>query len=381
MTGTVKFLFDNWLDLEILANSDVSSEQSAFPIENAYNANRRSKEWRSNGYFRVNAGANDIVFREEIGGPDLVASIAPGHYNSTTAFIAAVKAAFDAAGASTYTISHNGNYRFVFTSNGVGGDGIFEMLTTDAGSTGVGLLGLDDETDYTGALTYTADEMKIHTSEWILWDMAIESNPNFFGLIQERNKPINITPSAVMTLKGNPTNPADWSSPFFETTLEYNEQIITKVQELVFANQATRYWRFEITDQNPIGYIKAGAFGLGVLYFPVDGKPQFPYQLTPVDRSTTVTSEGGQTFSDVLEKTATHRFTYRFMSIQDKEDMEFNFDRFGTSKPFFVVIDQFEHIHSLVNRSIKYVKFADEPVFTIETPGKYNMSVNLREEL
>ena len=42
---------ENYINTDILANSDVSSENASFGIENI--SQRRSKVWRSNGYYEV----------------------------------------------------------------------------------------------------------------------------------------------------------------------------------------------------------------------------------------------------------------------------------------------------------------------------------------
>ena len=76
---------ENYIDEDILANYDVTSEQSAFPIENAFNQQRRSKVWRSNGYFNVTSSNNTIIFRETAATP-LTGTIAIAEYGSYTSF-------------------------------------------------------------------------------------------------------------------------------------------------------------------------------------------------------------------------------------------------------------------------------------------------------
>lgn len=123
----LRIYFDNYVDLDILANSDVSSAQTAFPITNAYNKQRRSKVWRSNGYFNVTDQNNQIVLRETSGGPNLTATIPVSEYRTTTSFIAAVKSALEDVGASTYTVTNSSStgYKFSIASNGAGGSGFF----------------------------------------------------------------------------------------------------------------------------------------------------------------------------------------------------------------------------------------------------------------
>jgi hypothetical protein len=204
-------MHNNYLNLDILADHVFSSEQTSFPITNIYNTQRRSKVWRSsNGYFPVASGRNKIIFREEVG-IDLEATVAPANYLTAATFSNAVKNALDNAGASTYTIVQNSNLKFVITSNGVGGDGIFEIDWTHADSEDMAsYLGFSDLLEDVGFLSYTADFLRIHAggddSEYILWDMGISTNPTAFILFGDRNKPIKISTDATIRLQGNPTN-------------------------------------------------------------------------------------------------------------------------------------------------------------------------------
>lgn len=375
MSSVVQFLFDNWIDLDKLANTDVSSEQSAFPIENAFNLSRRSKVWRSAGYWKTTSTNNQIVFKESSGGPLLTAVIPVASYNTTASFMAAIKAAMELVSVDTFTVTQNSNYRFVIASSG----SYLQLVTTNAGFTSAGILGFDTGSNYTG-LTLTADLLKIHTSEWILWDMGIASQPNAFALIQQRNQPINITESALIELKGNFTNPPDWDTPEFSTVIPYDSEVIAKIVENYFDASALRYWRLEIVDQNPVGYISVGAFFLGVTYAPV-GCAVFPLSDSMVDLSETTTSEGGQTFSDQLPKTAEYGFQFNFLNKTDVETIKEYWDIFGTSKPFFILLDKSQAFSTSINRRLKYVKFSAEPDFELFSPGKFSMSVKLREEL
>lgn len=375
MSSVVNFLFDNWIDREKLANTDVSSQQSAFPIDNAFNATRRSKVWRSAGYWKVKSTNNQIVFRESNGGPLLTAVIPVAGYNTTVSFLAAIKAAMELVGADTFTVTQTSNYRISIASSG----SYFQLVTTDVGFTAASILGFDTASNYTG-LTLVGDLLRIHTSEWILWDMGIASQPNAFALIQQRNQPINITENALIELKGNFTNPPDWDTPQFATVIPYDDEVIAKVVDTFFDASALRYWRLEIVDQSPLGFVSVGAFFLGVTYAPV-GCAVFPLGDKLVDLSETTTSEGGQTFSDELPKTATYNFQFNFLTKADVETFKEYWDFYGKSKPFFILLDSKEAFSSSINRRLKYVKFLSEPDIQLFSPGKFSMSIDVREEL
>lgn len=372
-----RFLESNFVDLDILANSDVTSEQAAFPVTNAYNGLRRAKVWRSDGYYVVTAANNGIVFRETTGGPDLTASIVVGNY-LRSAFLTAVKAALEVAGDSTYTVTFTSGFKISIASNGAGGGGILHLRMADAGSTAADILGFDT-VNLTGALTYVADSIRIHSEESIIWDLGIDSDPQAFCMIDARNTPITISPTATIKLQGNHTNV--WTSPAYETTLTYDDRIIHIIDDAGLAGEQLRYWRVYFVDQNPKGYVQVGAFYLGGLYQTTRGAPQFPFKTDPVDRTETLYSEGGQTFSEIKPKTDRFTVDWFALTVDEKESFELIFEQFGKGVPFFVSIDTGVAFSSSQQYYIRYVKFADDPSFQLTRPGIFRTAMIFEEQL
>lgn len=375
--GCFKFFSTNFIDFDILANTDVSSEQAAFPVENAYNGKRRAKVWRSDGYYVVDSTNNGIVFRETTA-VDLTATIVVGEY-SRSAFLTAIKTALEATGASTYTVTFTTDFKINIASNGAGGGGILELVMDDVGSTAYEILGFD-QFEYTGALSYEADSISIHyPNEFILWDLGIDSNPAAFALIDARNSPLSISPTAVVTLQGNHTN--TWTTPAYEQVLTYDDRILKVLDENGLAQEQLRYWRVTFEDQNPLGYVQVGAFYLGGMYSPANGTPQFPFRQINVDRSETVYSEGGQTFSEEKQKTERFAIDWRYLSSDEKEDMEDLFQKFGTHTPFFISMDTSEYFSTTQAEFIRYVKFIEEPTFELFRAGLWSGTLTFEEQL
>jgi hypothetical protein len=377
----MRFMNQNFIDADVVSNSFVSSEQTAFPVSNIYNKQRRSKVWRSNGYWEVVSGDNTIVFRETIG-VDLTATVAAGAYTSSTSFFAAVKAALEAAGDSTYTVSADATTGKVkILSSGTGGGGIFQLMWTNVASADMAaLMGFDSGADQTGALTYLAAELRISTGEWIKWDMGISSNPTALIITGPRNSPLKIVPSATIKLQGNETD--TWDAPSFEQTLTYDDANIVLMDPEGLHTEGLRYWRLEITDlSNPLGYVEIGKLFLGEYFESTRGKVQFGYSVQQIDRSTTVFSEGGQSFSDIREKSEQISFRYFGLTKSEKESLIDIFEEFGTSVPLFVCVDPDSVFTSSVNRAIKFVKFESEPQTELVSPNNFSMSITLREEL
>jgi hypothetical protein len=378
---TVRLMNDNYLDEDNVASASVSSEQSAFPVSNIYNFERRSKVWRSNGYWEIDGTNNVIIFQETVATP-LTATVAVSNYTSSTTFSAAIKTALEAAGGSTYTVSvDSGTSKIKISSNGGGGGGIFQILWTNGSTTMADVLGFDDSSDSTGALTYTADLVRIHYPyEWIKWDMGITTLPKAFVLIGKRNEALKISTSATLTLQGNETDV--WSSPSYEQELTYSDSVITVQDSDGLHTSGLRYWRLQIENRdNSQGYVEIGSLYLGDFLIQTRGRVQFPLENDFIDESPTVFSEGGQTYSDIREKTESFTFSWAGLTIAEKEEMDTFITNVGTSKPFFITFDPSNTFSNTDNYYLRYVKFQREPRYRLESPGNWSCQMQVREQL
>lgn len=375
--GCVRLARTNFLDTQKLASYDVTSEQAAFPLENAFNRNRRSKVWRSNGFFEVKAGENEIVFRESIG-VDLTASVAVGTYSSTTAFRNAVKSALDLAGASTYTVTQTSLLKFQIQSDLSGGGGLFELRWADSPEMAL-VMGFDDTNRATNA-THVADFLRInYPSERIIFDMGIDTLPESFYLIGPRNEPLKISPSATVKLEASPTDV--WNTPPFSQTLTYNDEVLHLYNIDTLATQAYRFWSLSIEDQNQNGYVEVGAFFLGTEFITVRGGVNYPLNSTLNDRTNSVRSEGGQSFANIREKTQTFSLEWNALTKADVEEIEGLWSDYGLAFPFFIALDREEAFSTQTERRIKFVKFTSEPQWSLIGPNIFRVTMTVQEEL
>jgi len=266
----------NFLDLDIISNLDYSSQQTAFPVINLFNKQRRSKVWRSNGYWKIDATNNEIIFRETLA-IDLTATITVAEYTSSTSFFAAIKAALEVAGASTYTVgSDPTTLKVRIASNGAGGGGILQIdWTSSSMATILGFLTTEEDT---GALSYVADALRIHTDEWIQFDFGLSTQPTAFFAIGARNLPIKVSPTATIKLQGNETDVWTPGSINSDLTVPYDDEVFALIDEDGLYNEALRYSRLQITDyDNPHGYVELGAVFLGTFFEAERGGGQFPF--------------------------------------------------------------------------------------------------------
>lgn len=377
----VRFLTDNYADPDRVAAEYVSSENTNYPVDNIYDIERRTKVWRSAGYWDLSSNDKTIVFRETVG-VDLTATIGANEYASDTLFFAAIKTAFENAGASTYTVTRDTTTNKIkITSDGSGGGGVFQLRMSDAASSDMAtLLGYDNAFNYTGALTYTADDLSIHSYEFIKWDFGIPSNPKAFCFTADRNSPLVFSENAVLKLQGNTTD--SWSSPQYEETISFDNYVLHLVNEDGLHTGPLRYWRFYIEDhQNAVGYIEGGLVYLGDMSILSQGVAQFPYQVEYIDRSTTVYAESGQEFTDQRPKAENISLNYNFLTKEDAEKIDDIFQTFGTHTPFFMSFDPSAVFSSTKNRAVKYVKFDSPPQMKLFRPNLFSVDVKFREVL
>lgn len=377
-----KILWYNYADPDIYANVLESSAQASFPVTNLMAKIRRSKVWRSGGYYNVSSSNNTLVFRDVSGGSDKTATIAVGEYTTTASFVAAVDAALEAAGSANYTVTQNTtSLKFVLTSDLSGGATHFELNFAHASNTCEDLLGFAS-THFTGASTYTADYIRITTGERITFDLGIPANPIDFAMTGARNRALKLSPNGTFKIQGSSTNA--WTTPEYTATLTYDDEVLIQLSEEGLHTSNLRYWSVSLDDkENPYGYLELGAFFLGDSWPASDsrGKAQFPMSSSLFDRSSTVTSEGGQTLSEVLEKSQIFTVDWNGLTKSEIETLLDIFQDYGTSSPFFICLDSDANFSSTANRQVRYVKFSDEPSFTLVSPNNFKAQTKFKEEL
>jgi len=376
--GCVKLFDNNYADPELYANLFYSSQQTNFPASNMLAKVRRSKVWRSNGYWNVTASNNTLVFRDISGGSNITATIAVGEYTTTTSFMTAVDTALEAVGAANYTITQNSNLKFVITSDLSGGATHFELKFDDAGNTCESLLGFSN-VHYTGASSYTSDFLRINTNERITFDLGLPTNISDFALTGFRNRALKLSPTGIYRIEGNTTS--NFSSPEFSQTLTYNSNNLVAFSDAGLHTGPLRYWSVYLEDQNPLGFLEIGSIFMGDSYSPTRGKAQFPFKTKFIDRSSTIFSEGGQSFTELQQLPQDFSVEWKALTSSEAEELSSIFEVYGVGVPLFVAFDSESAFSSSENYFLRYVKFADEPVFDLISPNNFSCSMSFREEL
>lgn len=195
----------------------------------------------------VSAGNRLICFDE--GGEKLVANLTTGDYNGQTlaAHIAAVLSAVGGDYTCTYS-ELTGKFTIARPA------GNFTLYFADSGTTS-DALGFNAETK-TGAATYTADNRRIHTEEFIDLDVGAAAEVDFVALLNH-----NITAAAgtAITLFG--ADDAAFTTNLTTDVLAYNA---ANGYWILPAPRTKRYYRIHIVNRpNSNLYISIGTIVLG----------------------------------------------------------------------------------------------------------------------
>jgi hypothetical protein len=139
---------------------------------------------------------------------------------------------------------------------------------------------------------------------------------------------------------------------------------------------------YQITDkQNSNGFVEVGAFFLGNYLKWARGRASYPLNQNYIDTTTTVYSEGGQSFSDIRQKTQSFSITIKGLQKADIEAFDVFFNDFGVGLPFFVSMDSSAVFSSVANKRVILCKFSDKPNYDFSSVDYFNLKCGFREEL
>lgn len=373
--GNVRICHRNYLQHELLIAYSSSSVNSEAPLRNIFPDRRRSQTWRSNGNFVVTSLNKVIMFEETVSVP-LTATIAEGTYGSDALFFAAVKAAFEANGDSTYTVSRDSSTKKIRIVSGGGSGRILNLLWDHTSTTAEDLLGFDNSASDTGSLDYLADDIVLHTEEWIKFDLGDSSNPKGFIITGPRNGSLGISSTAIVKLQAN--NSDSWFSPALDLTLAYSDKTIFHFDTSGIGSY--RYWRLVIIDQdNANGYVEFSKIFLGDVIEPTQGAIQFPFRARLADLTQVVESQTGVSFANERQKTMEMRFNWLGLRYSEVEELRDFWEDVGLSTPFFIHIDPNLVLSSDPTKWLLLARFISDPDITIETLRIWGGDWEIRE--
>lgn len=365
----------------------VSSEQANYPGANALDLNRRRRVWRSAGHWFMQTGSNVLRVRDAAGGADLDATVTPGHYATDALFFAALKSALEAVSDSTFTVTRDATTNRVKITAALGGAATaFQIRAADAACTLAPLLGYA-LTNLSGALFYVADELRLHTSEYLMFDFGFPVSPSAVLAVADRNRPLRVTPGSSVRIRGNLTNDFWTVAPQVDIACEVGDYAIAYADQDGIGGIPCRYWLLEVTDPaNAYGYVELGAVVLGTHISLARGSVDFPMQDDDEDLSPQEYSEGGQLVSQKRAQTEYLRLDWNGLSNADFEAVNALFGKVGLHSPFAVLLDGADDLGNLALSTdmllwAKLVRFRTKPSKRVVSPGNWSVSWELREDL
>ena len=203
----IKFLYNNLWDASGTTLTP-SSEATGFPDTNTQQR-WKTRCWRSRsgatsgwGNFVIELGVNDKIDFEETAAAELTATLTAGTYSADT-LAAEIEIQLEAAGASDYTISYSDiTNKFTLASDRLGGGNTFKILwlsgTNTATSVGT-TIGFDITGDDADAASHVADNLRIHSEEWLKVDLGIGTKDIKVLVIKNHN----FTAGATLKIQGH----------------------------------------------------------------------------------------------------------------------------------------------------------------------------------
>jgi hypothetical protein len=376
--NNILVMHQNYVSTDVLNSQTKSSELTAAPATNVWDKVRRTKFWRTAGYYVVTSANKGIVL-QEVAAVNQTVNIAEGTYATDALFIAAVKTALDsAAGSAVYTVTRDTTTnRIKITSDGAGG-AVFRLMLTNVAFTATDLLGYTSAADLTGSLTYTANALRVHTSEWLRWDFGMAVFPQAFAICGTRKDGLKISSTATVTLQGNSTDV--WTSPEYTQVIEWNADCMALIDEDGLHTAALRYWRLLIVDKdNSNGYVEISSAFLGGVITTDTGKVQFPLETTYVDYSRTVASEWGTKYSDKRQLSRTFRLQWEFLDKSEVEDLQDFIEAFGLTDCFWIALDPNGVFSNSFQKNVMPCYFDETPTFMLNRPNQMSSVWNIRE--
>jgi len=358
------FLYDNLWDTGTLS---FSSQHSNFP---ALNTRRKwsSESWRSlydddYGNFLIVAGTNDDIDFEDFGAVVRTCAVTAGTYTADS-LCTEIKTQMELVTTDTFTVEFlRASLKFKITDDA----GNFELLCNTGANKATAVwdtIGYDDSSDKTGADNYTADDVRIHSEEWIVNDLGSAQDVKAFII-----KNHNFTNTATVKIQGHTADA--WGTPDVDVTLPITADLMIYFWS---SAQSKRYWRYYINDvENSDGYIETGRVFLGD-YFCPESNFRRDYGTEFTDPSEVLMSDDGQITTNKKTKYRLLNLTFEYVTDTDLTSFEAMWDELGITEEFFFTRDR-----DNASTTSMYMRLADFAVNHIQRDELFTIAMSLEE--
>lgn len=368
-SGQLRFMAENLL-LTGVKTIATSSEDPAFPIENALN-DFRARPFKFTGRFEITSSNNKLYFND---GADKTATITVGEYTTRNLMASAIQTALNAVSSDFIVTWNSTAKRFVINRTGT-----FILKLSNQVNAIWETIGFTNITDTASASAQSANEQRLHWPyEFIKIDFGYYPDIGFFGLIADSSKPLNISPMASVIIEANTLD--DFTSPAVSFALTRSDRGVFKFFDDDDYNY--RYWRVRIEDnfaenEIEIGNLYLGEYSKFKIHYNAQGAKNFLD-----DRSEISEAESGQLYSFYKAPQRVYdSVLFEAFNRTEKDFLNDIFNRFGIGKPFYVSIDPKLEITSKLDDATFFCKFDAKPEYTHVVGDLYNTSFTLREWL
>ncbi len=368
-----RLLWENWA-ISDLTDISVSSEQLQFP-KTFLRDPLRSKRWRGQLGWNIDAELNDkIDFTEGFSGA-AVGTIASGNYATGSEMADALSLAINTAATdNTYFVTYSGTTNKFTIALVLGINTIdFNWSTGPNAAFTVGKdIGFDISSDDTGLTTYVGDFAAFGSRSWVKFDFGTVVVRDVRALVAFDGNFISTT---TITVEANATD--TWATPSFSVTLSLDTLIEDFVKAIAFIPVETfRYWRFVIDDPgNPDGFTEMGVPYIGEYQEPSNGFAaafvQDRKELTSV-----AFAEEGANFQHVRQ--TGFRFPLNWLGIPEAEKPKFDemAKLVKVGRPFFMAFEPLVDI-----QNTKYVMLSKAMKDVFMPPSHWRFNTDLEEVL
>lgn len=177
-----------------------SGAMAGFPASNVTSMNRGNL-WVTNGYFKVTSIVNDSIYLT-VGVTQYNISLTPGNYTGTT-LAAHIQSKIQTLSGLAITCTYLSSWKFHFESVVTG----FKLVLSNQTAA------IWDDIGYVGAVDITVPqygevdgEIRIHTHEFVYFDLGYAMDISFFALMPQRNYSNMLTVGATVNIRASNVN-------------------------------------------------------------------------------------------------------------------------------------------------------------------------------
>lgn len=328
-----------------------SSEQTGFEIENAVDP-QRFRLWSPSGSFTIDSTNNKIYIND---GSNKTVTLTSATYTTPTLMAAHIQTQLNASSSNWTCTYSTTTYKFTIGRSGGTRTLRFSQTTGAAWST----LGYTGSGDTTTGVGLAADEVRIHTDEWVHVDLGFAREVTAFIFIGAAGEAFTVT-STVTVMASNTDN---FSSPDLTVTVTPDRDGAYRMLDDQ-AGTTYRYWKIKWSDPTNIEITSTGfrinQFYLGDYVSPTTRNVNTGFKPTLVDPSAVSVSEnGGMFFRRFTKYWMLENLVIQYLESTDRTDLCDMYEDLGKTTPFFIVLDPLEAISSRVGEFIKYVVFTN----------------------